>query len=420
MLRSPTTLYRHVSNGTRGMFSSPAIRSSSNVLAGRCRLAALKQQQSRVMAFSRQQSRGVNYYINPLGLKMPPPPKPETMELLKKIGKVLLGGCIIGQIALGYAEDFFDYRFVVKADPTDLQDFFGTEAAMEVYSIFPFVTSFLMRRGAWDDEGVYRVPIILGDYLSARIDFDERERERVIPPKPEVEKEGEDEDEEEEEETGPICEYFVKKERFRFIESHIGRALCDYSIEMGFNLLPNGEECEIFFRGTKFNGLFPFRIVFQLQGLIFLWGMKQYFRSNFFAEEELSEQAEHYRLFVPLAVIKEYLYDLKVDVQESLDMARAKNQATAEHEKNIDEIKGLLAKAGYIGADAVLVNVGEDGKQKIMLNLKDKQARAIIQRALTFNKETAGRAAAGVNLARKMTMRISEAQQKAAAAESSA
>jgi len=453
MLRLPTaTLFRQVGRTTRTTTtgSSIGLSKSSISLGGlRCHVsgssngtkltggrwsfaaaAASKQQQQR-MVFQQLQGarRNVNYYINPLGLKSPfKKPSPQTIKLLKTVGKYVLGGCVIGQICLGYAEDFFDYRFVIKADPTDLQDFFGTEAAMEVYSILPFVTSFLMRRGAWDDEGVYRVPIILGDYLSARIDFDEREQ--VAPPKPEIEKEVDEDDDEEEEDEGPKCEYFVKKERFRFVETHIGRALCDYSIEMGFNLLekkdPNQklDECEVFFKGTHFHGLFLFRIVFEIQGLFFFWGMQQYFNSNFFAEEDLSEEAEHYRLFVPLAVFKEYLYDLKEDVQGSLDRAKAANKATKDQERNIEDIKGLLAKAGYVGAEAVLMNVDdENGKQQILLNLKDKRARAIIQRALTFNaaakkeqQENNKGASAGVNLARKMTMRIVKAQRTASKA----
>jgi len=86
----------------------------------------------------------------------------------------------VAQIALGNTNDtFFDHKLIVKnVDADDLADFFGTEAAMEAFSVFPFVTNFLMRRGVWDDEGTYRVPILLGDYLSARIEFDDED----LPP----------------------------------------------------------------------------------------------------------------------------------------------------------------------------------------------------------------------------------------------
>merc|ERR1712176_167125 len=99
-------------------------------------------------------------------------------ETLKLIAGSVVGGLGLAQWSLGSCEnEFFDYRFNVKADPADLSDFFGTEAAMEAYSVFPFVTNFLMRRGAWDDEGTYRVPIVLGEYLSARIEFDDRDQD---------------------------------------------------------------------------------------------------------------------------------------------------------------------------------------------------------------------------------------------------
>jgi len=99
-------------------------------------------------------------------------------QTLKYIGMGLVGSLALAQWTLGTAQDFFDYRFTIQgADPDDLSDFFGTEAAMEAFSVFPFVCNFLMRRGAWDDEGTYRVPILLDDYLSARIEFDEREQD---------------------------------------------------------------------------------------------------------------------------------------------------------------------------------------------------------------------------------------------------
>jgi len=680
-------------------------------------------------------------------------------DTLKKAALVLAGGLGLAQWSLGTADDFFDYRFTIQADPCDLADFFGTEAAMEAFSIFPFVCNFLMRRGAWDDEGTYRVPILLGDYLSARIDFDERDQDleekpiedqwdgfmhKAIKPgeddddddeddddddeddeegdeegdeeeegteageseeeegaeageseeeegaeageseeegaeageseeegaeageseegaeageseegaeagesegegaeagesegegteaveleegaeavesegveagegaeageseegveagesegveageaddgeketteeekseeknteetlasvvkkkktvrrkntvsgkrtskgglwvwissrfrkkkKPTVlnvaldvsevkpdqdekttlaseeqttpaseeqttlaseeqttpaseeqttpaseeqttpaseeqttpaseeqttlateelesapalvpaassdeegdddeeegDEEGDDDDDEEEEDDGPKMEYFVKKETLRFIESHIKKSLFHYELEMGFNLLPNGQ-CEVFYRGTNFRGFFPFRIIFECHALYFMWAMERYFNSTPFGIGDLAEEAEHYRLNIPIGSVKEYLYDLIKDVEEARQVAKSKNLTTKEHEKNIAEITALLSKAGYMGAEAVLINA-EDGKQQIMLNVSDKKAKAIIQRALTFNlkarqeaeaAENAGTSLArkitmpraGNSLARKMTMRIDE------------
>merc|ERR1712176_1733598 len=496
-------------------------------------------------------------------------------ETLKLIAGSVVGGLGLAQWSLGSCEnEFFDYRFNVKADPADLSDFFGTEAAMEAYSVFPFVTNFLMRRGAWDDEGTYRVPILLGDYLSARMEFEEREQNpkeltplevwdtfmtKSVKPgeddddddededdddddddeddeeddeegdeeeegaeaeggddaddseekdaaeekgdaeekeevteepateaseedKPvvavkrtsngglwvwissrfkrknqepavlevaldlsevkeeakgdaeateaseetavvaseegEEEEEGdeegdedEDEDEEEEEDEGPKCEFFVKKETLRLVEGNIKKSIFHYELEMGFNLLPNGE-CEIFYRGTKFRGLFVFRIVFELHALYFMWAMERYFNSSSFCISDLAEEAEHYRLNIPIGAMQEYLYNLIKDVEKSREVAKSKNLATKEHEKNIEEIKSLLSKAGYMGAEAVLVDA-ENGKQQIMLNISDEKAKAIIQRALTFNSKAKAEAeaaqnTAGVALARRMTMRMDE------------
>jgi len=46
-------------------------------------------------------------------------------ETLKTMALVVVGALGIGQLSLGYAEDFFDYRFRIQnVDPDDLADFF--------------------------------------------------------------------------------------------------------------------------------------------------------------------------------------------------------------------------------------------------------------------------------------------------------
>lgn len=365
----------------------------------------------------------------------------------------------VAQIALGNTNDtFFEHKLIVKnVDPDDLADFFGTEAAMEAFSIFPFVTNFLMRRGVWDDEGTYRVPILLGDYLSARIEFDDEdlppakpkedlwEKFMVTSTKPgEEEDDDDDEDEEEEDdnledkevEAGSVegvdndeededeeeeskSSHFGKKETFRLVEKHIQKAFFHYELEMGYNLLPNSKDCEIYYRGLKFSGLFPFRLFFQIHAHYYMWAMKRYFHSDPFAcLDDLTEEAEHYRSNIPVAVMKEYLHDLIRDVEHARQMAKAKKLSTEAHEETIEDIQKILRKAGYLGAEAVLVDASdEEGKQKVLLQLSDKKSMATIQRALTLHSETKENipmektkqsGAAGVNLAKKMTLRIQE------------
>merc|ERR1712032_422312 len=136
--------------------------------------------------------------------------------------------------------------------------------------------------------------------------------------------------------------------------------------------------------------------------------MQRYMNSSPFGMEDLAEEAEQYRLNIPAAAVSEYLYDLIKDVEKSRKIAQAKNLSTKEHEENINEIKDLLGKAGYIGAEAVLVDAGE-GKQQIMLNLSDRKARQTIRRALTFKLDQAeAQRTAGGTLARKMTNRIQQ------------
>jgi len=182
MLRSGKLL-RQVSQASKGILAKQqqAQRKgfiNTDSLGGRAKWLEQKQFKA-APTFFQQLTRG--YKLESAGasaggaggsrFKMPDP------KTLKLIAGSVVGGLALAQLSLGHTEDFFDYRFTVKADPADLADFFGTEAAMEAFSVFPFVCNFLMRRGAWDDEGTYRVPIVLGDYLSARIEFDDRDQD---------------------------------------------------------------------------------------------------------------------------------------------------------------------------------------------------------------------------------------------------
>jgi len=293
----------------------------------------------------------------------------KTNPKIKNIGIYLFGTCVLAQLALGNEEDLFVHRFVVKADPYRLEEFFRTEAVVEVFSIFPFLTRYLKKRGTWDDECVYRVPIFGGCYLSTH--------GKIMPKKSKIINESQEiKCDDNDKEEGSKCEDFLKKERIRLVETHNGSTLFDYAMEMGFNLQSNGE-CEIFFRGTKFSGFFIFRIIFEIQSTIFTWSMENYFKSNFFGESELSEEARHYRLFVPMGVFKEYLYDLMMFVKKFYDAARAKKQSSTEYIRDIDEIKELLAEAGYDNAEVVVRNT-EDGKPKIFLVLKENQAETTV------------------------------------------
>jgi len=318
-----------------------------------------------------------------------------------------------------------------------------------------------MRRGVWDDEGTYRVPILLGDYLSARIEFDDEdlppakseedqwEDFMVTSTKPGEDDDDEDDDDDDEEaeeeddsiedekvEAGSVegvdndeededeeeeskSSHFGKKETFRLVEKHIQKAFFHYELEMGYNLLPNSKDCEIYYRGLKFSGLFPFRLFFQLHAHYYMWAMKRYFHSDPFAcLDDLTEEAEHYRSNIPVAVMKEYLHDLIRDVEDARQMAKAKKLSTEAHEETIEDIQKILNKAGYLGAEAVLVDASdEEGKQKVLLQLSDKKSMATIQRALTLHSETKQSTpmeqmkesgAAGVTLAKKMTLRIQE------------
>merc|ERR1712232_709207 len=95
-------------------------------------------------------------------------------------------------------------------------------------------------------------------------------------------KDDDDEEEEEEEhDDEPKCDHFSKKETLRLVEKHIEKSLFHFELEMGFNVLTNGDY-EIYYKGLRFRGLFIFRILFEIHAQYFMWAMRRYFQSNSF------------------------------------------------------------------------------------------------------------------------------------------
>ena len=74
-----------------------------------------------------------------------------STRLWQALGLGAVAGGI--QTVYGSSKDFYQYRFVTKADPDDLQDFYGAEDFMQIYCVFPFMQKIMMRGSSWDEDG---------------------------------------------------------------------------------------------------------------------------------------------------------------------------------------------------------------------------------------------------------------------------
>lgn len=95
--------------------------------------------------------------------------------------------------ATGSQNDFFDYRFTANKSQDDLATFYGGEEFMELFCIFPFVGSLMMRSGSFDEKGNVLTQGLPGTLKVSMVFSEDKD-----------------------EETGEI-EWFNKRERFRNI-----------------------------------------------------------------------------------------------------------------------------------------------------------------------------------------------------------
>lgn len=182
----------------------------------------------------------------------------------------------------GKTENFFKHSFTTRADPADLADFYGSEEFMEFFSIFRVVGYLMMRLATFDENGVVHNPYPLPDMLPGRMEISMKFRERMRAVENTDSDEAEDEDEEEEE----VFEWFEKWERFHKILYCSDKTIWDMEQKFGFHLSEDGETCEVYHEGLKFDGPFPVRFMFQLHSYAVIYLTEKHINGPTFGELE--------------------------------------------------------------------------------------------------------------------------------------
>ena len=85
-----------------------------------------------------------------------------------------VGACCALQYYFGSKHDIYYHSFVTDADPEDLVGLYGAEGFMDIFSIFPFVGTFLMRGGEFDDDGRF-ITYGLPGQLIIDMEFEDQE-----------------------------------------------------------------------------------------------------------------------------------------------------------------------------------------------------------------------------------------------------
>lgn len=216
----------------------------------------------------------------------------------------------------GNVDNFYDKRWILECDPDDLADFYGSENFMDLYCIFPFMITLMMRMSVFDDEGtVHTQGIPFGEMLVSMVFSDS------------------DDDGD-----GGDTQWFNKRERFKN-EAFGNRFLMYDKIEnFGFETLPDGR-CMVYHHGEYWHSSLPpitlgVRAIFQIQAWIAAktteHHLKYYaFKNDTEIDENMETDSRHcmicfwLRNYNPFKVIGYMLLDRPLDMPNHLKKKRA-------------------------------------------------------------------------------------------------
>lgn len=250
-------------------------------------------------------------------------PLKNTNKRLVQLGGLALAG-VAAQHYLGNADDFFEYKFITSKKPEDLCDFYGTEAFMDLFCVFPFMANFMMRGGEFDEEGNVHTWGLTGPgELEVSIEFDEREEDTTGDGEPDT------------------IAWFNKRERFHDVTPLFGGfTLWEMTQNFGYNRLDDGT-CEVYHHGEHFHGFFPIRLLFQMHASYVFWATKRFITSDEFGSEDLEDEAEVIRQNIPLYVFNEFLTSLTHEVEDARDEQQAQSKSTEKLDQTIQQLKDL-------------------------------------------------------------------------------
>ena len=176
---------------------------------------------------------------------------------------------VAAQSQVGDANNFYSYSFVTTKSRDDLAGFYGSEEFMDLFCVFPFVGTLMMRGGTFDDEGTIHTTGVPGTMLVSMVFSDEEdvETEETI--------------------------WFNKRERFKDV--CMGVTCWDMVTNFGFHTLPDGR-VEVYHRGEYFKGSIPpvslaVYLVFKLHARWLFWATEHHIQKYAFTAETEEEEA---------------------------------------------------------------------------------------------------------------------------------
>ena len=244
---------------------------------------------------------------------------------------VLTGGLVAGQYFFGSADNFYDHRFITKADPDAMAEFYGNEDFMEIFCVFPFMVDFMMRSGYFDDNGhvhTFGLPPIVSNMVVS-MQFDEREEE------------------DEDGEAHTVC--FNKKERFKCSAAIFGWTLWEMVQNFGYAQRDDGTS-EVYHYGQSWRGPFFIRLIFQTHARYVIYATEQHLNSPRFLAQDEDEEDDlvAQRHNIPKHLLGQFLDGLEVDVQAKLGESAKALATLGQAPKDAAELAALRAQVASL------------------------------------------------------------------------
>lgn len=276
--------------------------------------------------------------------------------------KLAFGAMLMLQATMGSTAEgkpMYDYRFIAKKDPDDIASFYGGEELMELFCVFPLMTSLMLRGAEFDDEGNVTAVGMPGTMHIQMVFSDEY-----------------DEDME-------ATSWFNKRERFK--DTLFGITMWDMVINYGFTRLPDGR-VEVYHQAEYFKGYAPpisliMRLVFRVHARYMVWAAEHHINHYAFTAE--TEEQEHLeeesRKFALLRLLKEYFVDdvkaMAIGSNKETDsfLTKDEDEDEEEEEEEFDSVEVVKEE-----------NVMNIGKPNTEINIS-KRRTAILNRRTTVS-----------------------------------
>lgn len=190
-------------------------------------------------------------------------------------GSMVAAWCALHYFVGTKHEYVYEHRFITKADPEDMAEFYGAEDFMEIFGVLPFVAKCFLRTTEFDEDGVAHAYGLPGQ-LEIELQFDQDEKDTNGDGEPDT------------------TVGFNKNMKWNDVEPFSGATMWGMDHDFGFRQLEDGQY-EVYHTGKSYYGPYPLYLVWKLHSWYVARATEAYLSNPLFSDEDGFEEREHLR-----------------------------------------------------------------------------------------------------------------------------